>query len=170
MLHLHRKSARTVPHHAIARSRFWEGVTEMTTAEVGVLDPGQLTAASEALAAVYGAAFAQPPYNEPEEAAGYFAQILRRNAANPPAGFRCCIARAAPSGAFVGFGYGFTYGPGTSRFALVVSPACPVGATPPRLLRLSRTLLILSLLTDSVLSSCCFICFMICYCAFSNQP
>ncbi len=86
---------------------------------ISILDPGELAAASDALAAVYGAAFAQAPYNEPEAAAGYFAQILRRNAANPPAGFRCCVARDAASRAFVGFGYGFTFGPGSSRYELL---------------------------------------------------
>jgi GNAT superfamily N-acetyltransferase len=91
----------------------------MIAIDVSILDPSDLAAASDALAVVYGAAFAQPPYNEPQEASGYFAQILRRNAANPPAGFRCCVARDTATGAFVGFGYGFTYGPGSSRYELL---------------------------------------------------
>jgi GNAT superfamily N-acetyltransferase len=102
-----------------ARILVWEGFKEMTTMDVSILDPHGLAAASDDLAVVYGAAFAQPPYNEPEEAAGYFAQILRRNAANPPAGFRCCVAREATSGELVGFGYGFTFGPGSSRYELL---------------------------------------------------
>jgi GNAT superfamily N-acetyltransferase len=102
----------------------------MTTAQIEVLDPAQLAAASEALAAVYGAAFSQPPYNEPEEAAAFFAQILRRNAAHPPAGFRCCVASAAASGGFVGFGYGFTYGPGTSRYDVLAKALAP---EPPKI-------------------------------------
>ena len=96
----------------------------MSTTQIAILDIDQLAAASDALATVYGAAFAQPPYNEPEEASGHFAQILRRNAASPPAGFRCCVARA-DGGAFVGFGYGFTYGPGTSRYDLLAKALAP---------------------------------------------
>lgn len=83
--------------------------------EVVTLDREAFAHAIPALAKVYLAAFSPPPYGDSDEDAAAWAEVQRRNAASPPAGFRCCVAREQPAGAIVGFGYGFTLGPPSRR-------------------------------------------------------
>jgi GNAT superfamily N-acetyltransferase len=88
-------------------------------ADVTILPLDELAEAADALAEVYLAAFSQPPYYDTEEHAAHFAGVMRRNAERRPAGFRCCVARDAPGGELVGFGYGFTLAPGERRYDLL---------------------------------------------------
>jgi len=96
--------------------------------EVTILPLDELATNADALAAVYLAAFSEPPYGETEEHAAHFGGVMRRNARLRPAGFRCCVAREAreaPEGALVGFGYGFTLAPGYPRHELLHRALAP---------------------------------------------
>jgi ribosomal protein S18 acetylase RimI-like enzyme len=93
--------------------------------EVRILPVEQLEEASDALASVYLAAFAEPPYFETEQGAASVAQAFLRHRANPAVGFRCCVAREPAGGEFAGFIYGFAHAPGTRRYDLLQAQMPP---------------------------------------------
>lgn len=85
-----------------------------------ITDPEALAPHSEQIAAVYHAAFAQPPYSETLEAAQSFRAQLQRHATYP--GFAACLASASER--LLGFVYGTTNLPGQWWYERV-APALP---------------------------------------------
>ena len=67
-------------------------------------------AARDAICAVYGAAFAAPPYMRGPAATAAFADTLTRHVERHT--FRCWVARDAVTGAILGFAYGYRSAPG----------------------------------------------------------
>ncbi|MDQ2806595.1 MAG: GNAT family N-acetyltransferase [Chloroflexota bacterium] len=67
-------------------------------------------AACDAICAVYGAAFAAPPYARGPAATAAFADTLTRHVGRQA--FRCRVARDGASGAILGFAYGYPSAPG----------------------------------------------------------
>lgn len=67
-------------------------------------------AARDSICAVYGAAFAAPPYVRGPASAAAFADTLTRHVERPA--FRCLVARDAGRGEIVGFSYGYRSAPG----------------------------------------------------------